>query len=246
MCYMAVSATLMRMRPVGVLWGLVLWLTLTAAATADFTYARQLIQRGEYALAAVTLKKQLQEDPLEARALLAEVHLYEGDVNAALRYLESARQLGLSEKRYYALKGRIALLQGEWDAAWAALRSAVALSGSGADALFWGTVGLAQGNLERAQLGYEKAARSGLSAQAGFLQGLALLSERPQQALALLRAAQTELTAEDPLKPQVIYWQARALERLGNAKEARSTLRFLLRSYPGYTPAREALNRLGP
>ena len=36
------------------------------------------------------------------------------------------------------------------------------------------------------------------------------------------------------------------IERLGNAKEARSTLRFLLRSYPGYTPAREALNRLGP
>ncbi len=246
MCYMAAGATLKGMRSVSVLWCVIAWLTLTVSAVGDFTYTRQLIQRGEYALAVVTLKKQLKEDPLETRALLAEVYLYEGDVNAALRYLESARQLGLPERRYYALKGRIALLQGEWDAAWAALRSAVALSGNGADALYWGTVGLAQGNLERARLGYEKAARDGLGLPASFLQGLAVLSERPQRALALLRTAQSEIAAEDPLKPQVIYWQARALERLGNAKEARSTLRFLLRSYPGYTPAREALNRLGP
>ncbi len=216
------------------------------AATPDFQYARQLIQRGEYALATVTLKKQLQEDPLEARALLAEVHLYEGDVNAALRYLESARQLGLSEKRYYALRGRIALLQGEWDAAWSALRSAVALDPQPDYALLWGVTGLAQGDTERALLGLGKASRSGAQVEAAFLEGLALLAEDPEAALKKLRAAQAEMDPGDPRKPQVIYWQARALERLGRPGEARSTLRFLLRTYPGYGPARDALNRLGP
>jgi len=215
-------------------------------AASDLNYARQLLDRGEYALAEVTLKKQLQEYPIDARALLARVYLLEGEFDEATRYLEAAREKGLPESRYYALKGRIAIMQGRWDSAWAALRSAVALSGKADDALYWGTVGLAQGNLDRALLGFDKAARAGKTAQAAFLRGLAWLPKDPKRALHELRAAQAELDSENPLKPQVIYWQARALERLGQIKEARSTLRFLMRSYPGYGPAQDALNRLGP
>jgi len=220
-------------------WSLVL-------AVGDLNYARQLIERGEYALAAVTLKKQLKDYPVEARYLLAEVYMLEGQLADATMYLESAREQGLDETRYYALRGRLALLKGEWDDAWASLRSAVALSGSRQYALDWGLVGLAQGKLDRAKLGFEKAQREGAVAEAEFLEGLALLPASPKEALSKLRAAQAELSAESPLKPQVIYWQARALERLGQINEARGTLRFLLRTYPDYGPAREALNRLGP
>ena len=217
-----------------------------AGATGDLTYAYQLLERGEYALAEVTLKKQLEASPVEARALLAQVYMLEGAFGEATRYLEAAREKGLVEARYYALKGRIAVMQGRWNTAWAALRSAVALSGRIDDALYWGTVGLAQGNLDRALLGFGKAERAGAPARAAFLRGLALLPAEPDRALQELRAAQAQLDSEDPLKPQTIYWQARALELLGRVKEARSTLRFLLRSYPGYGPARDALNRLGP
>ncbi|WP_457637692.1 tetratricopeptide repeat protein [Oceanithermus sp.] len=217
-----------------------------AFAVGDLNYARQLIERGEYALAAVTLKKQLKDYPVEARYLLAEVYMLEGQLADATMYLESAREQGLDETRYYAMRGRLALLEGEWDTAWASLRSAVALSGLRQYALDWGLVGLAQGNLERAKLGFEKAQREGAVAEGEFLEGLALLAVSPDKALAKLRAAQAELSAESPLKPQVIYWQARALERLGQKNEARSTLRFLLRTYPDYGPARDALNRLGP
>ncbi len=222
----------------------VLWSA--ALALGDLNYARQLIERGEYALAAVTLKKQLKDYPVEARYLLAEVYMLEGQLSDAIMYLEAAREQGLDETRYYAVRGRLALLNGAWDTAWASLRSAVALSGLERYALDWGLVGLAQGNLERAKLGFEKAQRAGAAAEAEFLEGLALLAGNPQSALMKLRAAQAELSAESPLKPQAIYWQARALERLGEINEARSTLRFLLRTYPDYGPAREALNRLGP
>ena len=215
-------------------------------AAGGLNYARQLIERGEYALAAVTLKKQLEDYPVEARYLLAEVYMLEGQLGDATMYLEAAREQGLDETRYYAIRGRLALLKGDWDAAWASLRSAVALSGQKRYALDWGLVGLAQGNLERAKLGFEKAQRAGAVAEAKFLQGLALLATNPKVSLDKLRAAQAELAAESPLKPQVIYWQARALERLGQINEARSTLRFLLRTYPDYGPARESLNRLGP
>jgi len=217
-----------------------------ARAASDLSYAAQLIQRGEYALAEVTLKKQLEAFPAEARALLARAYMLEGAFGEATRYLEAAREKGLEEPRYYALKGRIAAMQGKWNTAWAALRSAVALSGGADDALYWGSVGLAQGNLDRARLGFDKAEREGAPAKAAFLRGLALLPFEPNRALEELRSAQTRLDSEDPLKPQAIYWQARALERLGRVKEARSTLRFLLRSYPGYGPARDELNRLGP
>ncbi len=217
-----------------------------ASAQADIGYAKQLIARGEYALATVTLNKQLADLPVEARALLARVYMLEGAFGEATRYLEAAREKGLAEARYYALKGRIAVMQGRWNTAWAALRSAVALSGRTDDALYWGTVGLAQGNLDRALLGFGKAERAGAPARAAFLRGLALLPAEPDRALQELRAAQVQLDSEDPLKPQAIYWQARALERLGRAGEARSTLRFLLRSYPGYGAAQDALNRLGP
>jgi len=213
---------------------------------ADLNYAQQLIERGEYALAAVTLKKQLKDYPVEARYLLAEVYMLEGQLNDATMYLEAAREQGLDNTRYYALRGRLALLRGDWDTAWASLRSAVALSGLKRYALDWGLVGLAQGNIERAKLGLEKAQRAGAVAEAEFLQGLALLASSPNDALVKLRTAQAELPAESPLKPQVIYWQARALERAGQINEARSTLRFLLRTYPDYGPARTALNRLGP
>ena len=212
----------------------------------DLNYARQLIERGEYALAAVTLKKQLKDYPVEARYLLAEVYLLEGQLGDATMYLEAAREQGLDETRYYAVRGRLALLKGDWDTAWASLRSAVALSGLERYALDWGLVGLAQGNLDRAKLGFEKAQRAGAVAAAEFLEGLAFMASSPETALIKLRSAQAELPAESPLKPQVIYWQARALERLGKTNEARSTLRFLLRTYPEYGPAREALNRLGP
>jgi len=215
-------------------------------AVGDLSYARQLIERGEYALAAVTLKKQLKEYPVEARYLLAEVYTLEGSLSDATMYLEAAREQGLDDTRYYAMRGRLALLRGDWDTAWANLRSAVALSGLRRYALDWGLVGLAQGKLDRAMLGFEKAQRAGAVAEAQFLQGLALLASNPREALDKLRAAQSELSAESPLKPQAIYWQARALERLGQINEARSTLRFLLRTYPDYGPAREALNRLGP
>jgi tetratricopeptide (TPR) repeat protein len=225
---------------------LVVALWSAALALADLNYARQLIERGEYALAAVTLKKQLKDYPVEARYLLAEVYMLEGQLGDATMYLEAAREQGLDETRYYALRGRVALLKGDWDAAWASLRSAVALSGLKRYALDWGMVGLAQGNLERAGLGFEKAQRAGAVAEGEFLEGLALLASDPKATLGRLRAAQAELSAESPLKPQVIYWQARALERLGQINEARSTLRFLLRTYPDYGPAREALNRLGP
>ncbi len=221
-------------------------LVFTAAASGDLTYARQLLRRGEYALAEVTLKKQLDEFPAEGRALLVRVYLLEGDFDEATRYLEAAREKGLREAQYYALKGRIAVMRGDWDAAWAAFRSAVALSGRAVDALYWGSVGLAQGNLDRALLGFDKAGRAGATAHAAFLRGLALLPRAPARALAEFRSAQAELASEDPIKPQTIYWQARALERLGKVREARSTLRFLLRTYPGYGPAREVLNRLGP
>jgi len=217
-----------------------------ALALGDLNYAGQLIERGEYALAAVTLKKQLKDYPVEARYLLAEVYMLEGQLSEATMYLEAAREQGLDETRYYALRGRLALLKGDWDTAWASLRSAVALSGLKRYALDWGMVGLAQGNLERARLGFEKAQRAGAVAEGEFLEGLALLASDPKAALGRLRSAQAELSAESPLKPQVIYWQARALERLGQINEARSTLRFLLRTYPDYGPAREALNRLGP
>jgi len=217
-----------------------------AMAVGDLNYARQLIERGEYALAAVTLKKQLKDYPVEARYLLAEVYTLEGNLSDATIFLEAARERGLDDTRYYALRGRLALLRGDWDTAWANLRSAVALSGLRRYALDWGLVGLAQGKLERAMLGFEKAQRAGAVAEAQFLQGLALLASSPRKALEKLRAAQSELSAESPLKPQAIYWQARALERMGQINEARSTLRFLLRTYPDYGPAREALNRLGP
>jgi len=229
-----------------ILWLIVAAISSFSLAVGDLNYARQLVDHGEYALAAVTLKKQLKNFPVEARYLLADVYLREGNLKQANVYLESARELGLDETRYYALRGRMALLREDWDTAWASLRSAVALSGRRRYALDWGLVGLAQGNLDRAKLGFEKARRAGASAEGQFLEGLALLPSNAKGALALFRAAQAELSAESPLKPQVIYWQARALERLGKTSEARSTLRFLLRTYPDYGPARDALNRLGP
>jgi tetratricopeptide (TPR) repeat protein len=217
-----------------------------ALALGRLNYARQLINHGEYALAAVTLKKQLHDYPMEARYLLAEVYLLEGDSSEATKYLQAAREQGLDDTRYYALRGRMALLKGDWDTAWASLRSAVALSGLPRYALDWGLVGLAQGNLQRAKLGFEKAQRAGARAEAQFMEGLSMLATNPKGALSLFRSAQAALSTESPLKPQTIDWQARALERLGQINEARSTLRFLLRSYPDYDPAREDLNRLGP
>ena len=138
------------------------------------------------------------------------------------------------------------MLRGDWSAAWASFRSAVALEGGVPEALYWGIVGAAQGDERRARLGYEKAVREGGGAAALFLEGMALVASDPSQAIELLGQAQQAIASESPLAPQAIYWQARALERLGRVKEARSTLRFLLRSYPGYGPARDELNRLGP
>lgn len=210
------------------------------------SYAEQLIRSGEYALAEIALEKQLAQHPVEAARLLSYVYLYEGDLDAAQHWLERAREAGLGDAAYYWQKGRIESARANWPAAWAALRSAVALSPKPEHALLWGAVGLAQGDVDRALLGLGKAERSGSGPSAVFLQGLTLLADRPDEALRLLRKAQVEMDSENPLKPQVIYWQARALERMGQVKEARSTLRFLLRTYPGYAPARDALNRLGP
>ena len=223
-----------------------LLLSLPAAASKDLAYARQLIGRGEYALAVVTLKKQLDSAPVESRSLLSMVYYLEGNYNEASRYLVAARRKGLDEAQFYALKGRIAFLSDDWNTAWAALRSAVALRGRKGDALYWGAVGLAQGDSERAKLGFEKAARSGADGAAIFLRGLSLLATNAQAALQDFRSAQSSLPSESPLRPQVILWQSKALDRLGKKKEARSTLRFLLRVYPGYGPAQEELNRLGP
>jgi tetratricopeptide (TPR) repeat protein len=215
-------------------------------AEEPLNYAEQLIKSGEYALAELALQKQIDLHPVEAALLLSYVYLYEGDLDRAQHWLERSREAGLADAAYYWQKGRIESVRSNWSAAWAALRSAVALSPRPAYALLWGVVGLAQGDTERALLGFGKAERSGAGSSAAFLRGLTLLSDAPEQALGLFRKAQAEMRSEDPLKPQAIYWQARALERLGRVKEARSTLRFLLRSYPGYAPARDELNRLGP
>ena len=212
----------------------------------SLSYIHELIYNGEYALAIITLKKQLNLYPIEASYLLGEVYFYEGAFDRATSWLERARAAGLRDAKYYWLKGRIEAARGNWDAAWSALRSAVALDPQPDYALLWGVAGLAQGDVERALLGLERAGRSGAVAGAAFLEGLALIAEDPAAALEKLRAAQAEMDSGDPRKPQVIYWQARALELLGRPGEARSTLRFLLRTYPGYGPAQEALNRLGP
>ncbi len=223
-----------------------LLLALPVVAEEPLSYAEQLIRSGEYALAEIALEKQIADHPVAAARLLSDVYLFEGDLDRAQHWLERAREAGLDDAAYYWQKGRIESARANWSAAWAARRSAVALAPRPEYALLWGAVGLAQGDAERAQLGFGKAERSGSGASALFLQGLTLLATSPEQALAVLRRAQSELGSESPLKPQAIYWQARALERLGRVKEARSTLRFLLRSYPGYGPARDELNRLGP
>jgi len=215
-------------------------------ALGSLDYANQLIQHGEYALAVVALNKQIKDYPVEARYLLSLVYLLEGKYDKAEVYLKEARRLGLEDERYYAMRGRLALFQGRWELAWASLRSAALLSGNGRYSLEMGLVGLARGRLDEAKLGFEKARRAGRAAEGEFLEGMALVSVDPRAALELLRMAQMELSPDSPLKPQAIYWQARALEKLGEINEARSTLRFLLRNYPDYGPAREALNRLGP
>ncbi len=236
-----------RRRLVGWFLGFTLLAGTALAQQEDpLAYADQLIRNGEYALAVIALEKQLSAHPKEAARLLGVVYLYEGEYDRALRWLERARSEGLRDADYYWLKGRIEVARGNWGAAWSALRSAVALDPQPGYALLWGVAGLAQGDTERALLGLGKASRSGAQVGAAFLEGLALLAEDPEAALKKLRAAQAEMDPGDPRKPQVIYWQARALERLGRAGEARSTLRFLLRTYPGYGPAQDALNRLGP
>ena len=209
-------------------------------------YAEQLIRSGEYALAQIALEKQLAAYPAAAARLLSEVYLLEGELDRAQHWLERARQAGLTGAAYYAQKGRIESARARWAAAWAALRSAVALDPRPEYALLWGVAGLAQSDAERALLGLQKAQRSGSGPSALYLQGLALLASEPERALELLLRAEKELAPDSLLRPQAAYWQARALERLGRVKEARSTLRFLLRNYPDYAAARDELNRLGP
>lgn len=221
-------------------------LALPALAEEPLRYAERLVRSGEYALAEIALKKQIANYPTTAARLLSEVYFFEGDLDQAQRWLDKARDAGLADAEYYWQKGRIATVRGDWPAAWAALRSAVALDPRPEYALLWGIVGLTQGDKERALLGFGKAERSGAGSETLFLKGITLLPYAPAQALKALRDAQTELSTESPLKPQAIYWQARALERLGRVNEARSTLRFLLRSYPDYSPARDELDRLGP
>ena len=225
-----------------------LLLTLLGLAAAQDTlgYIRDLVARGEYALARITLQDALQTHPTEAWRLLAEIALIEGRLEEAARALEAARKAGLDAGPYYWLRGRLALAQGDYAKAWSALRAAVIYTGRARYALDWGLVGLAQGDAERATQGFAKAQRAGADGQAAYLEGLALLAQDPEAALERFRQAMRALPPEHPVALEARYWAGRALERLGRVREAREAYRALVRLVPDDALAQEALGRLGP
>src|SRR5471032_3661434 len=77
--------------------------------------ARQYQQQGQDRAAVIELKNVLQKDPRhgEARTLLGQIYLDQGDVLSAEKELRRAQSLGVGRELILPALGRTLLLQGE-------------------------------------------------------------------------------------------------------------------------------------
>lgn len=220
-------------------------MSLLVVAQNDLGYARNLIARGEYALATIALQKEKVTNPKQAWGLLAQVYWLQGDGEEAKKALASAERWGYDQGRRQWLLGLLALQAGEYDQAWNGLRSAVTWTGSPVAALDWGLVGLQQGDSARGQEGFSQAAKLGAVTSAAFLGGLGLIASEPAAALASFKQVAQNTSASVILRVQALYWEGRALEKLNRDPEAREAYHATLRMFPGYPLAQAALARIG-
>ncbi len=215
-------------------------------AQGDLGYARNLIARGEYALAVVTLQKELARRPAEAWGLLAQAYLFEGERDEAAKALEQAERFGWKGAELYWLKGWLSFYRGDLEAAGTNFLRAAALSREPRYALDWGIATLLRAGPEEAREALETARGRGREGEAAFLEGLGLFAGDPEAALTRFQTAYRTLPLQHPVALQARYWAGRALERLGRVREAREAYRALLRLVPDDALAQEALGRLGP
>ena len=147
--------------------------------------ARQYQQQGQDRAAVIELKNVLQKDPQhgEARTLLGQIYLDQGDVLSAEKELRRAQSLGVGRELILPALGRTLLLQGAYDKVLAEVDAAPAhpqWMALRADAL------LGQGKLDQAEAIYTELLRQRPD-DVGALLGSARIAAARDQGLAALR-----------------------------------------------------------
>ena len=226
------------------------------------TTLKELLGGGYYALAAqVEGPSAVQTAPqnAEVHLLYARALYLVGNLNAARTQLERAKILSATPQERRSVTHLDALVraaQGDAARATQLLEGVFRVAPDYQVAMDWGQVAWQGGNLRTALRAYRAAAATpkGLNEPWPTLNMARLLLQqgRFEAALAPLETTLTRLDLEQdaslrpsPAYPEAFYRRGQAYEALGEVQEAVSNYQAARSADPNYTPAVDALTRLG-
>ncbi len=256
--------TLLSLGVLGVIWVPTAWTLITwvpvAWAQGEPTALRDLLNGGYYALAAeVEGPRAVQAAPQNAEAhLLYARSLYlVGNLTNAQTQLGKAKELATTPQQRRSVTHLDALVRAAQGDAARAARLLEGIFGVAPDyqvAMDWGQVAWQGGDLEAALRAYRAAAATpkGQNEPWPTLNAARLLIQqgRYETALEPLETTLTRLEGDPSLRPspayaEVFYRLGQVHEALGGVQEAISNYQAARSADPDYTPAAEALTRLG-